>query len=488
MNMENLERKVALLQRFNNTAKDHSKALEGLTDTIVERLDELRQFDQSHFTDQLYRTVELSQDGPSDSGEHPSGEQGASCGDGTLPVLESFEDLVGYGRSLRAHSKSKPNLAAGHTEKTLLPNSTDLGTSDDLDETLKPSLVVGATEPSASQADSTEQDVSDELDQARKSDMAVGDVIETELDDTLNALEYAGDMFHRKSEELWRLLQKFKKDGVPENPVKQCLKYWMELVNTLQSCCVTREEKMRQQRRLSAEWTSEDYSFKKAMLSLKGSGPDQIERQMQSLRQRKRLEGKLKQDMKNLDELARELEDRNLEAIEEIQKKHDHDQTIAAEELQRLMSEVQDLDKSRLAWNKKARDSFMSSSAPSAERPPALACVLEKCENEILKAALDSFNSIESEMNGAGISEVAGKLSMAEAAADAAKHVVESDPISETSEALRLLDALLEQDELFVELKTKVAGRTFEEWLPELDGLITESLLFAGASKKTPRK
>ncbi|KAL1469059.1 hypothetical protein MTO96_004792 [Rhipicephalus appendiculatus] len=209
---------------------------------------------------------------------------------------------------------------------------------------------------------------------------------------------------------------------------------------------------------------------------------------MRSLRRQKRLGEELKKDIKNLDDLARELEDRNREAIDEIEKKYVHDKTSAAEELQRLMSEVQDLDKSRLAWNKKARDSLMSSSAPSAERPPALDSGLEKCVIEILKTALDAFNHIESEKSDAGISEVAGKLSMAEAAANAAKRVVESDPVSETSEALRLLDALLEQDELFVELKTKVAGRTFEEWMPELIELITESRLFAGASKKTLRK
>ncbi|KAL1469058.1 hypothetical protein MTO96_004791 [Rhipicephalus appendiculatus] len=280
-NLEKLERKVALLQRFNKTAKDHAKALEGLRDTIVERVDELHQFDQSLFADQLYRTVDLSQDGPSDS----VGSRELAVAMGPSQFWNPLKTLWNMGDHF-VHTQSQNRTWQPVIQRRLCCQILlILVTSDDLDETLKPSLVVGATEPSDfgewqwgfeisthkplcvhllvfalfQLADSTEQDASDELNQARKSDMAVGDANETELDDTLSALEYAGDMFHGKSEELRRLLQKFKKDGIPENPVKQCLKYWMKLVGTLQSSCITREEKMRQQRRLSAEWTSEDF-------------------------------------------------------------------------------------------------------------------------------------------------------------------------------------------------------------------------------------
>ncbi|KAL3212892.1 hypothetical protein MRX96_051809 [Rhipicephalus microplus] len=134
---ESLERKVALLQRFDNTAKAHTKAVEGLRDTIVKRVDEFLHFNKAQSADLLRRTRKLSQDGPPDSGERPSGEQGACCGEGTLPVVETYEDLVENLRSLGAPSKSKLNLAAADdAEETLLSWSTDFDSFDDLEETL----------------------------------------------------------------------------------------------------------------------------------------------------------------------------------------------------------------------------------------------------------------------------------------------------------------------------------------------------------------
>ncbi|XP_075736541.1 uncharacterized protein LOC142776555 isoform X5 [Rhipicephalus microplus] len=171
------------------------------------RVDEFLQFHQAQSADLLRRTQKLSQDGPPDSGERPSGEQGACCGEGTLPAVESYQDLAEYVRSLGAPSKSKLNLAAADdAEETLLPWSTDFDSLDDLEETLEPGMAAGG---------------------------------KNELDETLIALENAVNQFHRDFEEYRKVFRKIKKGGYmkSENPVEQCTKYWMKLVETLQSSC-----------------------------------------------------------------------------------------------------------------------------------------------------------------------------------------------------------------------------------------------------------
>ncbi|XP_049275079.1 uncharacterized protein LOC119404927 isoform X2 [Rhipicephalus sanguineus] len=558
--MESLERKVVLLQRFNKTAKDHKKALEALRDTIGERVDALRQFDQLLSADQLYRTEDLPQDDSSNSAKSPRVEQGAICGDGSLPAMESLEDILKFGRSLGACPKSKPNLAAGGTDQTtLLSDSAVLDTTGDLDETLKPNLVVGDTDRTTSLSDSTEEDTFNELDKTMIPNLAVGDTKQTasvhsssepedilkaletmkrssaigkrkqatlrsdssgastsaamlasaserrrqsrfstegsqkargevSQDDILTILKNTGDLFCRESEELWTCLQDFKKGNTaesPETPLKQSIKYWMKLVETLQSSCSTQGNvKTRQGRRLSSEWTPEDSSFKEEMLSLRDRGRDQIKRQMQSLRRQKRMEEELQQDIDILDKLAKELEDRNMDVIYKMREKHVHGKTTAAKEHQRLLLKVKDLHTSLQAWNVKARDSLFSSNVRIAdERPPAYTGGSAKCRDVIIQEALNSLDNIQTQKGDVGMSEVANKLEMAEGAVSTAKCFVESDPASEGLEVRRSVEALLEQDQLFVELQTKIEGRTFEEWVPEAIELLAERLHHEGASQ-----
>lgn len=485
--MESLERKVVLLQRFNKTAKDHKKALEALRDTIGERVDALRQFDQSLSADQLYRTVDLPQDDSSNSAKNPRVEQGASCGDGSLPAMESLEDILEFGISLGARLKSKPNLAAGDTDQTtLLSDSTVLDTTGDLNETLKPNLVVGDAKWTTSLSDSTEGDTFNELEKTMIPNLAVGDTQQTASDDMLTILENTGDLFCRESEELWTCLQDFKKGNTaesPETPLKQSIKYWMKLVETLQSSCST-QGNTRQGRRLSSEWTSEDSSFKEEMLSLRDRGRDQIKCQMQSLRRQKRMEEELQQDIVILDKLAKELEDRNMDVIDKMREKHIHGKTAAAKEHQRLLLKVQDLHTSLQAWNVKARDSLVSSNVRIAdEKPPVYTGGSAKCRDVIIQEALNSLDNIQTQKGDVGMSEVANKLEMAEGAVNTAKCFVESDPASEGLEVRHSVEALLEQDQLFMELQTKIEGRTFEEWVPEAIELLAERLHREGASQ-----
>ncbi|XP_075731495.1 uncharacterized protein LOC119180908 isoform X2 [Rhipicephalus microplus] len=450
---ESLERKVALLQRFDNTAKAHTKAVEGLRDTIVKRVDEFLQFNQTHSADLLRSTQKLSQDSPPDSGERPSGEQGACCGEGTLPVVETYEDLVEYLRSLGAPSKSKLNLAAADdAEETLLSWSTDFDSFDDLEETLKPGMAAGGR---------------------------------NELDETLIALENTVDQFHRDFAEFRKVFRKNKKGGnmKSENPVEQCTKYWMKLVETLQASCSANANAKARPKRPSAEWTFEKPCFKEVMLLLRDGIHDQIEHQRQSLHQQKQLKKELKEDIKSLYLLSRELENRNLKTIEEIQKKHVNAKTSAAKECQQLILEVQHLHKKLQVEDMKARDALMSYSARSTDARPPVYTGDSIIYNQILQAALDSLNEIQSQKSDALIS-VANKLAVAEAAVDSLKSFVESDPVSRLSEVSNSLDVLLDQDKLFEVLETKVEGRTFKEWLPEIDQLLSERPPEKGISEK----
>ncbi|KAL3187913.1 hypothetical protein MRX96_000528 [Rhipicephalus microplus] len=182
MRAENNAKRLQFVELNNTpTAKAHTKDVEGLRDTIVKRVDEFLQFHQAQSADLLRRTQKLSQDGPPDSGERPSGEQGACCGEGTLPAVESYQDLAEYVRSLGAPSKSKLNLAAADdAEETLLPWSTDFDSLDDLEETLEPGMAAGG---------------------------------KNELDETLIALENAVNQFHRDFQEYRKVFRKIKKGG-----------------------------------------------------------------------------------------------------------------------------------------------------------------------------------------------------------------------------------------------------------------------------------
>ncbi|XP_075736536.1 uncharacterized protein LOC142776555 isoform X1 [Rhipicephalus microplus] len=220
------------------------------------------------------------------------------------------------------------------------------------------------------------------------------------------------------------------------------------------------------------------------MLLLRNGIRDQIEHQRHSLDQQKQLKKELKQDIKNLHQLSIALEKRNLKTIEEIQKKHVNAKTSAAKECQQLILEVEHLHKRLQVEDIKARDALMSYSARSAEeRPPAYTGDFT-IYNQILQAAHDSLAEMQSQKSDAAVSEVANKLAVAEAAVNSLKSFVESDPVSRALEVAHSLDILSDQDKLFEVLETKVEGRTFKEWLPEIEQLLSERPPQKGISEK----
>ncbi|XP_075736537.1 uncharacterized protein LOC142776555 isoform X2 [Rhipicephalus microplus] len=219
------------------------------------------------------------------------------------------------------------------------------------------------------------------------------------------------------------------------------------------------------------------------MLLLRNGIRDQIEHQRHSLDQQKQLKKELKQDIKNLHQLSIALEKRNLKTIEEIQKKHVNAKTSAAKECQQLILEVEHLHKRLQVEDIKARDALMSYSARSAEeRPPAYTGDFT-IYNQILQAAHDSLAEMQSQKSDAAVS-VANKLAVAEAAVNSLKSFVESDPVSRALEVAHSLDILSDQDKLFEVLETKVEGRTFKEWLPEIEQLLSERPPQKGISEK----
>ncbi|KAL3187915.1 hypothetical protein MRX96_000529 [Rhipicephalus microplus] len=91
---------------------------------------------------------------------------------------------------------------------------------------------------------------------------------------------------------------------------------------------------------------------------------------------------------------------------------------------------------------------------------------------------------MQSQKSDAVVSEVANKLAVAEAAVNSLKSFVESDPVSRALEVAHSLDILSDQDKLFEVLERKVEGRTFKEWLPEIEQLLSERPPEKGISEK----
>lgn len=455
--MGSLQRKAVQLQRFDNIAKDLRESLEALRDDIRKQIAELQQFDQSQSEDLLSLVSDLSQDGFSDSVENPRTEGGGG-GEGTS-ALECLEGLLQLEQSTAADSK--PTSAIGDTKQTApLSSSQDLKASDE---------VLGTMIQFLSQEESQQVRKHDSQEHQRPS-------LELPSVSYLKALEDSGDLFHRQHDELWAYLQDMCKGstvGSPSNPLKTCIRYLMKLIsillhnkNNTQGNTTTRKNV-----RLSEEWASEDTGHESTFLALRDVLHKQITDQVQSLRQQTVLKENLREDIAVLDKATTYLLAFNMDVIDKMYTKRLHDSESAAKDMQLLTKAVLNLSANIEELSATAQASLTSTDVSSAAKQlPACISVSEEGKAALFQDTREYLNNIDVEQGKAEIRKIGSKLAKAEAAAEYARSVVESDPAAATSEALRYLEELKHQDEFFILTDERVDGLTFKEWLPVIVG------------------
>ncbi|XP_054919506.1 uncharacterized protein [Dermacentor andersoni] len=472
--LENLERKVVLLRRFDSSLKGYTKSLEALQDAMGQQIDELHQFVQLQSADLQSLEVDLSQG--SSSIESSKMEQ-TVIGDYDS-AMEYIEDFLEHEKStlLGAHPfKLKPDLAVGAAEQTTSMSPSQLKTaSHEMPDTMKPDMAFGDAEQTILMSVSSQLEYSDEMHGTVKPDLPVGDTEQTALEACMAKLEIAGDIFYSHLQEQWAHICDLC-DGfvvaIPENCLKTSIKYWMELVMALISQrSIKEEDKHMRNARLSVVWPKKDCRSHKMLLSLRDNLRQQIKIQMPSLHRQQRLQEQLQQDVDFLDMVAIELATSNMDVIDKMHEKHIHDKKSTATELQALMPEVEYLSASLQERNTAARACLVPAEmAAAAEEPPACIDILGKHQTAILQEVLMFLDNIQVEEDDADLEKLASKVATTEEAVNTAKKcIMESDPVSAVKEVIDSLQALRRQGEVFLLSKAKVEGRTFKEWLPDI--------------------
>ncbi|XP_049513025.1 uncharacterized protein LOC119436329 isoform X3 [Dermacentor silvarum] len=486
--MENLERKVARLQRFDCVLEGFTKFLGALQDAIGETTDDLHQFDQSRSADLQSPEVDISLH--SSSIESPRMEQTVSGGyDSALEYLEDFLECGEKIEFLHGHPfKPKPDLAAGAAElATSTSHSSQLETSShEKPHTLKPDLAGGDAGQTSLMSGSSQLEDSDETLGTNSShsctqppanwepDFAVGDTEQSALDAYMATLETVGDLVLRQQQEQSTHIRHLCQGSIvatPENSVKTSIRCWMEYVTILEhSRRRTKRKKPWRKFRLSAVWASKNCHSRKMLLDNRGEVCKQIKDHMSGLDQHKREEEKLQQDIALLEKVTIKLSATNKDFMDRMHETIIHVKTSGATELQELMPELQTLNMSLQELHTEARDCLVPyKMATAAEKPPACIDMMNNYKVAILQESLQSLENSHQDQDDADLEKLTSKVAMAEAEVNtAAKWIVERDPVSATTEVMRSLAVLNKRLEVFFVIDFQVEGRTFEQWLPDI--------------------
>ncbi|XP_037559082.1 uncharacterized protein LOC119436329 isoform X2 [Dermacentor silvarum] len=490
--MENLERKVARLQRFDCVLEGFTKFLGALQDAIGETTDDLHQFDQSRSADLQSPEVDISLH--SSSIESPRMEQTVSGGyDSALEYLEDFLECGEKIEFLHGHPfKPKPDLAAGAAElATSMSHSSQLETSHssqletshssqletsshEKPHTLKPDLAGGDAGQTSLMSGSSQLEDSDETLGTKEPDFAVGDTEQSALDAYMATLETVGDLVLRQQQEQSTHIRHLCQGSIvatPENSVKTSIRCWMEYVTILEhSRRRTKRKKPWRKFRLSAVWASKNCHSRKMLLDNRGEVCKQIKDHMSGLDQHKREEEKLQQDIALLEKVTIKLSATNKDFMDRMHETIIHVKTSGATELQELMPELQTLNMSLQELHTEARDCLVPyKMATAAEKPPACIDMMNNYKVAILQESLQSLENSHQDQDDADLEKLTSKVAMAEAEVNtAAKWIVERDPVSATTEVMRSLAVLNKRLEVFFVIDFQVEGRTFEQWLPDI--------------------
>lgn len=490
--MENLELKVARLQRFDCVLEGYTKTVGALQDAIGETTDELHQFVQSTSADLQSREVDISLD--SSRIESPRMEQTVSGSYDSAPeYLQDFLECGGKIEFLHGHPfKWKPDLAAGATEQaTSMSHSSQLETSShEKLHTLKPNLAGGDAGQTSLMSGSSQLENSDETLGTNswlsctqppanwEPDFAVGDTEQSALDAYMATLETAGDLVFKQVQEQSAHIRDLCQGNVvatPENSVKTSVRCWMEYVMILEhSRRRTKKKKPWRKFRLSAVWTSKNCDSRKMLLAHSGAVCKQIKDQMSSLDQHKREEVKLQQDLVLLEKVTIKLSATIKDLVDRIHETIIHVKTSGATELQELNPEVQTLNMSLQELHTEARERLVPyKMATDAEKPPACIDIMNNYEAAILQEFHLSLENSHQDQDDADLEKLASKVAMAEEVVNtAAKWIVERDPVSATKEVLHSLAVLNKRLDVFFVIDFQVEGRTFQQWLPDLVRII----------------
>ncbi|XP_065295214.1 uncharacterized protein [Dermacentor albipictus] len=474
--LENLERKIVRLRRFDSSLKGYTKSLEALQDAMGQQVDELHQFVQLQSADLQSLKVDLSQG--SSSIESSKVEQ-TVIGDYDS-AMEYIEDFLQQEKStlLGAHPfKLKPDMAVGDAEQTILMSPSQLKrASHEMPDTMKPDMAVGDAEQTILMSVSSQLEYSDEMHGTvcSKPDLCVGDTEQTALEACMAKLEIGGDIVYSCLQEQWAHIYDLC-DGcfvaTPENCLKSSIKYWVELVMVLISQrSIKEEDKHMRNARLSAVWPKKNCRSHKMLLSLRDNLRKQTKVQMPSLHRQQKLLEELQQDVDFLDMVAMELATSSMAVIDKMHENNIHDKKSTAMELQALMPEVEYLSASLQERNTAARACLVPAEmATAAEEPPACIDVLGKHQTVILQEVLMFLDNIQLEEDDADLEKLAIKVATTEEAVNTAeKCIMESNPVSAVKEVIRSLEALRRQGEVFLLSKETVEGRTFQQWLPDI--------------------